>query len=123
MRWDALDIVEMKTVFLIILAVIIIGILALVIGPCVYFNVFDGGGGPDMPEAAEAAYSFRIDNTGGEVLATDFEQVGQVKGERVFILHGFWELKKKDFIFIDHELTLDEKIFGEITLRKRTVGN
>ena len=78
--------------------------------------------GPDMPDAKEATHEFAIKNTGGLVLSSNYEQHGQVKGERLFILHGYWEMRGKSFKFVDADVQLDEKIFGEIKLKRR-VGN
>lgn len=73
----------------------------------------------DMPSIKKATHEFYFENTGGLVLASDYEQHGQVVGKRLFVLHGYWEVKGKEFKFIDETIPLDEKIFGIITVKKR----
>lgn len=74
----------------------------------------------DMPDQNEAAYSLYIENTGNLILTADYEIHGSEVGNRVFVLHGFWELRGQEFVFKDAELVLDEAIFGEITIKRRT---
>lgn len=113
-----------KTLSTIIMAIILIAIvlvLALVIGPCVYYNFIakPDTGMPDMPKTEEAQYSFYIKNTGRLILANDYEQYGEVVGQRLFILPAFWDLRGKDFKFVESILPLDEHIFGEIEVKRR----
>ena len=72
-----------------------------------------------MPNIEKATHSFYIENTGGKILSSDFEQHGTIKGERIFELHGFWEMKGKKFKFVDGDIKLDEAIFGPITVEER----
>lgn len=74
---------------------------------------------PDIPKADEAAYTVYIENTGNLIMTDDYELIGSEVGKRVFILHGFWEMRGQEFVFKDSELVLDEGIFGEITLKRR----
>ena len=74
---------------------------------------------PDIPNAEEAAYTVYIENTGNLIMTDDYELIGSEVGKRVFILHGFWELRGQDFVYKDSELVLDEGIFGEITVKRR----
>lgn len=74
---------------------------------------------PDIPKADEAAYSVYIENTGNLIMTDDYEVIGNEAGKRVFILHGFWEMRGQDFAHNDGELILDEGIFGEITVKRR----
>ncbi len=76
-------------------------------------------GQPDIPKVEEAAYSVYIENTGNLILTNDYELIGSEVGKRVFILHGFWEMRGQDFAYKDGELVLDEGIFGEITVKRR----
>ena len=76
-------------------------------------------GQTDIPEVEEAAYSVYIKNTGNLILTNDYELIGSEVGSRVFILHGFWELRGQDFVYKDGDIVLDEGIFGEITLKRR----
>ena len=75
--------------------------------------------GPDMPDKVEATHSFHIKNTGGLILSSDYEVYGAEVGSRIFILHGYWEMRGKDFKFLAHDIILDEGIFGIITVKRR----
>jgi len=75
--------------------------------------------GPDMPDKVEATHSFYIKNTGGLVLSSDYEVHGTEKGKRIFVLHGFWEMRGKNFKYLDGDIILDEGIFGTITVKRR----
>lgn len=79
-------------------------------------------GGPAMPCSDDAGYSFYIKNTGGLYLSDDYEQYGNIVGERSFTLHGFWQVKGSKYQKVSGDITLDEHIFGEITVEKRTGG-
>jgi len=111
-----------KTIILVIVLIVILVILALVVGPCAYYAWFDkpDTGVPEMPCKEDASHSFYIENTGGLILASDYEVLGGDVGSRVFVLHGFWELRGKDFKFVDGEVVLNEAIFGEITVKRRS---
>jgi len=112
----------LKTVLGIIVLIVVVGILALVIGPCVYYNFIESpdSGQPDMPDIEQATHSFYIENTGGLILSSDYEQYGQFVGSRLFILHNYWEMRGNDFKLVEDNISLDESIFGKITVKKRT---
>lgn len=74
---------------------------------------------PDIPKVDEAAYTVYLENTGNLIMTDDYEVIGNEVGKRVFILHGFWEMRGQDFAYKDGELILDEGIFGEITVKRR----
>jgi len=76
-------------------------------------------GQPDMPEIEQATHSFYIENTGGLILSSDYEVHGSEVGSRLFILRGFWEMRGKDFKFVEGDVILNESIFGEITMKRR----
>ena len=76
-------------------------------------------GQPDIPCKEDATYSVYIKNTSGLLYTDDYEQHGQAVGSRIFVLHGFWEMRGKDFKFVDGDVVLDEAIFGEIEVKKR----
>ncbi len=109
---------------LITIIILIVGVLGVgYFGLTVYSNCAGPGQGSaqyDMPEQAEATHSFYINNTGGLILSSDYDQHGQGVGERLFLLHGYWELRGKDFKFVDGDIILDENIFGEITVKRRS---
>jgi len=100
----------------------VIAFLMLVIGPCVYYNYIDKGDTAQvsMPDVEKAPNSFYIENTGGLILSSDYEQHGQTAGSRLFILHGYWEMRGNKFKHNDGTITLDENIFGKITVETRT---
>ena len=75
--------------------------------------------GPGMPDEKKATHEFFIENTGGIILSSDFEQYGQVKGKRVFSLHGYWEMRGNDFKLVEGDIILDERIFGPIQVKRR----
>ena len=111
----------MKTAIGIILLIGVLAFIAFVVGPCVYYGFIDkpDTGIPEMPDKEEATHSFYIENTGGLILASDYEKYGEVVGSRLFILHGFWELRGKDFKFVAGDVSLDEAIFGKIAVNRR----
>lgn len=106
-----------------VLAIIVIVIVLLWGGACFYGNfIADNDAGPDMPgmpKAEEATHSFMIKNTGGLILASDYEVFGDEVGKRTIVLHGFYEVRGKNFKFVDADIILDEKIFGEIVIKRR----
>lgn len=107
----------------IIKILIIIGIVlfALWAGTCFYGNFIaqPDDGMPDMPETTEATHSVLIKNTGGLLLVTDYEIFGDEVGKRTIVLHSFWEVRGKDFKFVDAAIILDENIFGVILIKRR----
>lgn len=76
--------------------------------------------GLEMPDIEEATHSFYIENSGGLIFASDYEQHGQVVGKRIFVLKGFWELQGQKFVYKNIDIVLDEAVFGEITVKRRT---
>jgi len=44
---------------------------------------------------------------------------GEEVGNRVFVLHSFWEVSGGDFKYRSTPLVLDEKVFGKITIKRR----
>lgn len=112
---------KVGTVIKWIILIVILAVLALVVGPCVYYNFIakPDTGMLDMPDQKEATHSFYIVNSGGLILASDYEQQGQTEGSRVFILHGFWEVRGNKFKFVEGDIILNEKIFGKIEVKRR----
>jgi len=100
---------------------LVLGVVAVYAGITVWSCIGgqDNPSQPDIPKVDEAAYSVYIENTGNLLFTDDYELVGNKVGKRVFILHGFWEMRGQDFIYKDSELVLDEGIFGEITVKRR----
>jgi len=106
----------MGKVFFIILIVIMVAGVAWVV---LAFLPHDTGG-TDLPDMKKATHTFYIENTGGLILASDFEQHGDTVGARLFALHGFWELEGQKFVYRDTDIVLNEAIFGEITVTRRS---
>jgi len=104
-----------------LLLLLVLGAVIVYVGITVWSCVAgqDNPGQVEIPKADEAAYSVYIENTGNLVLTDDYELIGSKAGSRVFILHGFWEMRGQEFVYKDSELVLDEGIFGEITVRSR----
>lgn len=103
-----------------IIALIVILVVVGYVGLSIWSGCIKQDSGQlDMPDEKEATHSVSIENTGGLLLTNDYEQHGQVVGSRVFILHGFWELRGKDFKYVAGDIVLDENIFGEIVIKRR----
>jgi hypothetical protein len=102
--------------------IIIVMILAIAYGGlCVYSNCQGPDTGqPGMPDPDKATHSVYIKNTGGLILTSDYEVQGTEVGKRIFILHTFWEMRGQKFKFVDGDIVLNEAIFGEITVKRRT---
>ena len=103
---------------LVVVLVVVIGWVGVNVWSCVMDNPTSDR--PEMPEVAEASHSVYIKNTGNLILTSDYEVMGDEVGSRVIILHGFWELKGQEFIYKDGKLVLDEAVFGEITVKRRS---
>lgn len=112
----------LSTIIKVFILVVIVAVLGFVVGPCIYYGFIHkpDTGRAEMPCKEDATHSFYIENTGGLILSSDFEEQGAGIGSRIFILHGFWEMRGQDFKFIEGDIILDEGIFGEITVKKRT---
>jgi len=106
-----------------IIKVVILVVMVLAVaygGLCVYSNCMGPSTEqPDMPDPGKAAHSFYIKNTGGLILANDYEVHGNDVGSRIFILHGFWEMRGNKFKFVEGDIILNEGVFGEITAKRR----
>ena len=103
-----------------VILIIMLGLLFMV-GTCVYANFIREPdlGIPELPDTQDAQYSVHIKNTGGLLLSSNIDRYGEDIGNRVFILHGYWELSGQDFIYRDQDIVLNEQIFGQITVRAR----
>lgn len=104
-----------------ILVLVIIITAVAYIGSCAYANLvtFQKDGTFNTPKVSSASHSFRIMNTGNTLMASDYEQQGSITGQRIFTLHGYWELVKDDYKYRKGDITLDERVFGEIRATKR----
>lgn len=89
-------------------------------GVCVYASFFEKTEGEieyELPDSDTVRYSFYIENTGNLILANDYEQHGE--NQKLYILHGYYELVGSEFQHRTRTLVLDEKIFGKITVKDR----
>ena len=105
-----------------IILYIAIGIGVLYAGVTCYGNITtkkDAQGLPELPGKAQAAYFVRVTSTGGMLVTNDYDQHGDVVGQRVFVLHGYYEYTKKGYEYRDMDITLKEKIFGQIDIKRR----
>lgn len=112
----------MKFILRLLAIIALIGILFLV-GTQVYscvagVNKVDNG--PKLPSEENAKYTVFIENTGRLLLTSDYDQHGSIKGQRVFVLNGFWVLEGNRYIYKPETFVLDEGIFGLITIKHRT---
>lgn len=107
-----------------IIKVMIIGVMVLAIawgGVCAYSNFIaePDTGLPKMPEVKDVAYGLHIENTGNLILTNDYEVHGEEIGNRVFIVHGYWEVQGNSYKFTPGDIILSERVFGKITVRRR----
>lgn len=104
-------------IVLVLVLLVVIGWVGLNIWSCTMDKPTTGQ--PNMPEVKEASHSVYIENTGNLLLTDDYEVHGEEAGSRVFILHGFWEMRGQEFVYKESDIILDESIFGEITVKRR----
>jgi len=89
-------------------------------GVCVYSNfIAKPDTGPKMPKVEDAQYGVHIENTGNLLLTNEYEVHGDEVGNRVFVLHSFWEVSGGDFKYRPSGIVLSEEVFGKITIRRR----
>ena len=73
----------------------------------------------NRPDENEATYSIFIENTGRLLYTDNLETYGSTPGSRIFVLNGFWDYQVDKFIYHETKLTLDESIFGIVSVIKR----
>ncbi len=108
-----------KTLKLLAIVGMLVGVAYL--GTCAYANFFmpskTTGNTPPPPKLESAHYSVTIE-TNGKVLFTDnFEKYGTIQS--TYVLHGYFEQSGREFKFRNHDIILDEKVFGKITVKER----
>lgn len=91
------------------------------LGTCIYGNFFapDASTGVKLPDSDDARYSLVVKNTATVILTNDYEVFGENVGQRIYILHGYWELVGNDFKYNKGDITMPETVFGEISLKIR----
>jgi hypothetical protein len=102
-----------------ILLVGVIGTLLFVVGTCAWQNCRKPDTGPATPSAEKATYSVTIKATGRVIFTGDITTTGVAAGERLYTLKGYWEVTKDKYVYHGVILSLDEKVFGEIEVKKR----
>mgnify|MGYP001342004722 CR=1 FL=1 len=94
-------------------------------GASIYVNFFveqpTPPGQVKMPDIKTAAYSVVVERSGNVMLTANYEALGVKAGQRVYVLHGYWEIAGREFRYRDTDITLSEKVLGTIDVKKRTV--
>ena len=112
----------MKLLVKIIATIALIGMIGYV-GACAYGNWIakepPTNDQPQLPDVNDAAYSLYVVNTGTVLFTDDFEQYGELVGERTYVLHGYFEQSGTGFVYKDTDMILQEQLFGEINLKRR----
>ena len=101
---------------------IIIAAVVVFAGITIWGNLAPAPGEIKMPAAKEAQYSLSVKNTGTVLLANSVEVMGEAVGNRTYILHGYWELQGSKFVWKSSQLVMSEKVWGEVTMKKRVSG-
>ena len=70
---------------------------------------------PEFPAADRAHYIFIVKATGETILSDSEETLAP--GD--YLLHGYYELKERKWVFHKVDLPLDEKYFGPIAMLER----
>ena len=96
---------------IIIVIVFVVGLVYF--GACVYQNFFANR--PILaPDLDDAIYQVTIEGTGRVLYSDDVDRDGCT-----YLLHGYWELKDKTFVWHNQDLKLDETLFGKVNIRVR----
>jgi hypothetical protein len=93
---------------------------------CTYMNFFAAPSIPGqikLPDAKTATYSVTVANTGTLLLTNNYETLSDTPGSRVYVLHGYWELSGQEYREHKNDITLDERVFGNITIKRRSTGS
>ena len=98
---------------------IIIAVVVVFAGITIWGNLAPAPGEIKMPDSKEAQYSLTVKNTGTVVLSNAVEVMGEKVGARTYILQGYWELQGSKFVWKSGQLVMSEKVFGEVTMKKR----
>jgi hypothetical protein len=84
-------------------------------GACIYANFIQRDPGEYiLPPIKKAQYEVAIRNTRNIIYTDDYDIEGTT-----YILNGYWELTGDKYKFRDHLISLDQEIFGKITVRSR----
>lgn len=86
-------------------------------GLCVYANIavfkpMLSVANPPSPD--DAKYIVKITATGQALYTNEYEQ-----NDTVYKIYHYWEKVKDRYVYRDIILVLDEKVFGDIAVRRR----
>jgi hypothetical protein len=103
-----------KLILILVVVFIVAGI-----GITIYANVFtfsgpDSTGGNIVPKQQDAIYQVVITNTQKVYFTNLYNLTG-----KVYILHGYYELVGKAYVFRNRDLILDQTIYGPISVLPR----
>ena len=102
---------------------IIIAAVVVFAGITIWGNFFANKTGEvKMPTQKEAAYALTVKNTTTVLFADKVEVMGEAVGSRTYILNGYWELQGSKFVWKSSQLVMSEKVWGEVTMKKRVSG-
>lgn len=74
---------------------------------------------PAFPDSKQASYVLRIEATGQDIFAKQASFLGTVRGKRLYTIKGYWEPVGNKFVYRDASISLDEKVFGPIEMKRR----
>lgn len=113
----------MRRVFKIGAVIALICVVAYV-GSCAYINFINptntNAKGDSLPNLKEAPYQVTIQNTHSVYFTPAYDRYG--RNNEVVILHGYWEMVGKEYVYRNIEKPLDESKFGPIEVRIRAGG-
>lgn len=75
-----------------------------------------------VPNPNTGGHYFYIGDTKDVILTDKYEEYGEVAGQRIFVLHDYWEVKSEVYAKYkraEGDVLFPEYIFGEIDFIKR----
>jgi hypothetical protein len=111
----------LSTIWKVLLIIILVGVIAYA-GVCVKANFLDGitKATPEPPDMKAAKYELTIEATRQVYYSNSVDQKGEALDQRVFTLHGFWQMVKGKWVYVKTDSPpLDEVTFGKIRLERR----
>ena len=100
------------------LVILVVVILAIMWGGMsIYANVTekDSGVFPKLPDVKKAQHMVVLKTTGELLLTDDYD----ILGDGEYVLHGFFSVVDGKWEWHDKDILLNEKYFGEITIKRR----
>lgn len=112
----------MRTVAKIFFILLIVVAVGFVIFTILGNTIWKGDDGKvTTPDIKQAPYAITVNNTGHTFLTKNYERFGDTVGSRTYVLHGYWELQGRNFNYKSSEFVISEKVFGEVTAKKRGI--